>query len=266
MKPIRMIAIDLDDTLIRDDTTVSERTIRTIGAAKAKGIEVVIATGRMYSMARPYGELMQLGDIPMMLFSGALVQTLESKKILYHNPVSLENVQKLVMMAKQNGWVMQTYIDDVLCAPVHNHWVGEYERVTGAHVQIVGDEFYSPKGAASKILAYGEKEEMQNMIQAIEAAFPGVFTLVRSKATFLEIISKGVNKGIGLQRLCDYFKIPAENVMAFGNSQNDLEMLQTAGFSVAVGNAEENLKKAADYVTASNNDDGVAAAIEKFIL
>ena len=266
MKPIKMIAIDLDDTLLTDDITVTERTIRAIGAARRKGLEVVIATGRMFTTARPYGRLLNLGDIPMMLYSGALVQTVETGRILFHDPIPQAAAARLLAQARQNGWMMQTYIDDVLRVPRHNHWVAEYERITGTTAVIAGDEFYEPQGAPSKVLAYGEKPELDRMAELIEQDQPGVFALMRSKDTFLEIIRHGIDTGTGLDHLCEYFNIRADNVMAIGNSPNDRGMLERAGFSVAVGNAEAEIKSLADYVTASNNDDGVAAVIEKFVL
>lgn len=266
MKPIRMIVIDLDDTLLSDSITVSERTIKAIGQAKQQGVEVAIATGRMFTTARPYGKMLNLGDIPMVLFSGALVQTVESGKILYHNPVSQEETTKLLAIAKDHGWMMQTYIDDVLYVPEHNHWVQGYEDITGITAVVQGEAFYHPQGASSKILAYGEKADLDHFMVLIEEAMPGRFTLFRSKPTFLEIIKKGVDKGMGLDFLCDYFHIPAENVMAIGNSMNDIGMLKKAGLAVAVGNAEQPVKDISDYITATNNDDGVAQSIEKYVL
>jgi len=266
MDSIRMIAIDLDDTLLSDDITVSDKTIRTIQMAKQKGVEVIIATGRMYSTARPYGKMLQLGDIPMMLFSGALIQTVESGTIMYHNPIDQSSANRLLAMAKANHWMMQTYIDDVLRVPVHNHWIAGYESITGIHAVVAGDAFYEVSGCPSKILAYGEPEELVAMAQQIEQELPGVFTLMRSKPTFLEIVRKGVSKGDGLRNLCQYLHIPLGQVMAIGNSQNDLAMLDVAGLSVAVANAEANVREAVDYVTTSNNEDGVAAAIERFVL
>ena len=105
--PIKMIAIDLDDTLIRDDTTVSDYTKDTIRRAQQKGIHIMIATGRMYATASPYGRMLGLGDIPMMLFGGGLIQTLESKKILYSHPIPKEDAAQLLALAKEKGWMMQ---------------------------------------------------------------------------------------------------------------------------------------------------------------
>ena len=151
--PIKMIAIDLDDTLIRDDTTVSDYTKDTIRRAQQKGIHIMIATGRMYATASPYGRMLGLGDIPMMLFGGGLIQTLESKKILYSHPIPQEDAAQLLSLAKEKGWMMQSYIDDVLRVAEYNHWVADYERITHSHAVVCGDDFYTPCGAPDKLLS-----------------------------------------------------------------------------------------------------------------
>lgn len=266
MTAIKMVAIDLDDTLLRDDITISEHTIRTVGLARKKGVEVVIATGRMFSTARPYGKLLKLGDIPMMLYSGALIQTVDTGRILYHKPIGLEAATKLLALAKERGWFLQTYIDDVVRVPYYNHYIEHYENITGTKALVTGDSFYVPCGQPSKMLVHGTKAELEQIKTEIEMAIPGVFKLMRSKDTMLEVIQRGVSKGTGLHQLCNLFHIELEQTLAIGNSQNDMAMLEAAGISVAVANAEPEIRKAADYVTTSNNEDGVAAAIEKYIL
>lgn len=264
--PIKMIAIDLDDTLIRDDTTVSDYTLQTIKKAQDKGIHIMIATVRMYATASPYGRMLGLGDIPMMLFGGGLIQTLESKKILYSHPIPQSDAAQVLAMAKEKGWMMQSYIDDVLRVATYNHWVADYERITHSHAVVCGDAFYTPQGAPDKLLSCDEHEELLRRAEEIEAAMPGKFDIMCSKPTFLEIVPKGISKGVCLQRLCDIYGITTDNVMSFGNGMNDLPMLVEAGFGVAVANAVPEVREKVDYVTASNNEDGVAKAIEKFVL
>ena len=264
--PIKMIAIDLDDTLIRDDTTVSDYTKDTIRRAQQKGIHIMIATGRMYATASPYGRMLGLGDIPMMLFGGGLIQTLESKKILYSHPIPQEDAAQLLSLAKEKGWMMQSYIDDVLRVAEYNHWVADYERITHSHAVVCGDDFYTPCGAPDKLLSCDEHEVLLQRAKEIEEAMPGRFDIMCSKPTVLEITPKGISKGVCLKRLCDIYGISLQNVMSFGNGMNDLSMLKAAGFGVAVANAVPEVREQVPYVTASNNEDGVARAIEKFIL
>ena len=116
------------------------------------------------------------------------------------------------------------------------------------------------------LLSRGEHDELVRRRDIIEEAMPGRFTILFSDPTFLEIMPKGVNKGIGLHRLGELFQVPVEQIMAVGDSPNDVDMLKEAGFAVAMDNASPAVKDVVDYVTAGNDDDGVAKVIEKFVL
>lgn len=264
--PIRLIALDLDGTLLRSDKTISARTLQTIQTAREQGVIVAIATGRMYSTARAYGKLLGLGDMPMVLYAGGLIQTVETGKKLYEKTIPVEDAQTLLTMAKEQGWQMQTYIDDVLRAAVSDRWVQGYERKTGAQAVICGDDFYQPQGPCNKILSRGPHEELLQRKAYIDAHMPGKLQVLFSEDTFLEIMPTEVDKGRGLQRLADLFGVSIEETMAVGDSQNDIDMLKAAGLSVTMENAHDEIKQIAGYVTASNDEDGVAQAIEKFVL
>lgn len=264
--PIRLVALDLDGTLLRSDKTISARTLQTIQTAREQGVIVAIATGRMYSTARAYGKLLGLGDMPMVLYAGGLIQTVETGKKLYEKTIPVEDAQTLLAMAKEQGWQMQTYIDDVLRAAVSDRWVQGYERKTGAQAVICGDDFYQPQGPCNKILSRGPHEELLQRKAYIDAHMPGKLQVLFSEDTFLEIMPTEVDKGRGLQRLADLFGVSIEETMAVGDSQNDIDMLKAAGLSVTMENAHDEIKQIAGYVTASNDEDGVAQAIEKFVL
>lgn len=264
--PIRLVALDLDGTLLRSDKTISARTLQTIQTAREQGVIVAIATGRMYSTARAYGKLLGLGDMPMVLYAGGLIQTVETGKKLYEKTIPVEDVRTLLAMAKEQGWQMQTYIDDVLRAAVSDRWVQGYERKTGAQAVICGDDFYQPQGPCNKILSRGPHEELLQRKAYIDAHMPGKLQVLFSEDTFLEIMPTEVDKGRGLQRLADLFGVSIEETMAVGDSQNDIDMLKAAGLSVTMENAHDEIKQIAGYVTASNDEDGVAQAIEKFVL
>lgn len=261
-----MITIDLDGTLLRSDGSVSDRTVRTLQAARDKGVVVVIATGRMYQTARPYGERLGLGDSPLLLFAGGLIETLESKKILFQQVIPREWAQELADLARRRGWQLQTYIDDVLRAARDDEWIRDYERITHSKACICGDDFYHVQGDCNKLLSRGGHDDLVARKALIEKTFPGRFNVLFSAPTFLEIMPQGVDKGEGIRRLGELYGIGTDEIMALGDSQNDLDMLKAAGFPVAMANAAEEVKAAAAYVTASNDDDGVAAAVEKFVL
>lgn len=141
-----MITIDLDGTLLRSDGSVSDHTVKTLQKARQKGVIVAIATGRMYQTAKAYGERLALGDSPMLLFAGGLIETLESKKILFQQTISQQDAQALVNLAREQSWQMQTYIDDVLRVELDEPWVRDYERITKVKAVICGDEFYRGPG------------------------------------------------------------------------------------------------------------------------
>lgn len=261
-----MITIDLDGTLLRSDGSVSDRTVRTLQAVRDKGVVVAIATGRMYQTARPYGERLGLGDSPLLLFAGGLIETLESKKILFQQVIPREWAQELADLARRRGWQLQTYIDDVLRAARDDEWIRGYERITHSKACICGDDFYHVQGDCNKLLSRGGHDDLVARKALIEKTFPGRFNVLFSAPTFLEIMPQGVDKGEGIRRLGELYGIGTDEIMALGDSQNDLDMLKAAGFPVAMANAAEEVKAAAAYVTASNDDDGVAAAVEKFVL
>lgn len=266
MPAIKMITIDLDGTLLRSDGSVSDRTVRTLQAARDKGVVVAIATGRMYQTARPYGERLGLGDSPLLLFAGGLIETLESKKILFQQVIPREWAQELADLARRRGWQLQTYIDDVLRAARDDEWIRDYERITHSKACICGDDFYHVQGDCNKLLSRGGHDDLVARKALIEKTFPGRFNVLFSAPTFLEIMPQGVDKGEGIRRLGELYGLGTDEIMALGDSQNDLDMLKAAGFPVAMANAAEEVKAAAAYVTASNDDDGVAAAVEKFVL
>ena len=178
----------------------------------------------------------------------------------------MQDAAGLLALPKRMGWQMQTYIDDVLRVAEYDEWIQDYERITHCRAVVCGDDFYTPQGAPNKLLSRGEHEELVRRREIIEEAMPGRFTILFSDPTFLEIMPKGVNKGIGLHRLGELFQVPVEQIMAVGDSPNDVDMLKEAGFAVAMDNASPAVKDVVDYVTAGNDDDGVAKVIEKFVL
>ena len=197
---------------------------------------------------------------------GHLIQTVESKRKLFEQAIDVEDAAELLTLTKRMGWQMQTYIDDVLRVAEYEEWIQDYERITHCRAVVCGDDFYTPQGAPNKLLSRGKHEELVRRREIIEEAMPGRFTILFSDPTFLEIMPKGVNKGIGLHRLGELFQVPVEQIMAVGDSPNDVDMLKEAGFAVAMDNASPAVKDVVDYVTAGNDDDGVAKVIEKFVL
>lgn len=265
-KNIKLVAIDLDDTLLHDDSTVSERTIHVLDEIRKKGIEIVIATGRMYQTAKPIGEAIGIGDSPIIIYSGGVVQRVESGEILYQNAIPLDLAAKVLALAKKHHWYVQYYSNDVITIAERTDVTTFYEDITGATIFDKGDAFYTPTSAPDKILAVDSPEKLPAIMQILADECGDALEVVQSKDTFLEIIAKGVSKGAALQSMAEKRGISMEETMAIGNAQNDMAMIQMAGIGVAVANAEDCVKAVADVITESNNDDGVANILEAYFL
>ncbi len=262
---IKLVALDLDETLLNKSLIVSPRTREAIAQAIAKGVTVTVATGRMYSSALIYAK--QLGlDVPLITYNGGLIRRVQSGETLYHMPVDEQVAQEVLALFRENSWYIQSYVDDILYVAEHNETSRYYERMTGIKAVALGDAFYTMAGAPTKMLALTGEDKMGEIESKIRSAFGDRLCIARSKATYLEMTHPDVNKGHALAFLAEKLHITREQVMAVGDSQNDLDMIQYAGWGVAMDNAAANVKAAAQAVTGHHDADGVAEAIEKFVL
>lgn len=265
-KKIRLLAIDLDDTLLRDDNTITEYTRNVLRDVKHRGVEVLIATGRMFQTAEPVAKKIGLGDLPMILFSGGLIQRVESKEILFEHLIPLELAQKLLQRGKERNWYLQSYIDDELLVDTMTDVTRRYEIGVGAKAVALGEDFYEPKKGPNKILCIEEPHRMDTIVEEMRQYMGQSLDFVRSKLDFLEIVAPQVSKGNALQFMGQKWGISLDEMVSFGNSENDISMLRITGRSVAVGNAENIAVHAAKERCATNEEDGVAKWIEQHIL
>jgi Cof subfamily protein (haloacid dehalogenase superfamily) len=261
------MATDMDDTLLRDDWTISERTVKAIQQARKQGVYVTIATGRMPASVSPYAK--QLGiEVPVITYNGALVQEVLSGKVLYRKVIPIETVLNIINWLLPQDIHFQVYFKDQIFVEKMNDWSREYERATRVPVveanlcELLAHE----KEGVEKILLFGEPEILQGWEEKIDLRYEGQVRTTKSKAYFLELIHPEVNKGAALSSLAERLGINQKEVLAVGDSLNDLEMIQYAGIGVAMGNGRQEVKEAANVVTSSNQDDGVAQAIEKYVL
>lgn len=263
---IQMVAIDCDETLLRSDNTVSEYTKDVLHRLQDKGIRITIATGRMYQTAKPIGMSLRLGNVPMILFSGGLIQELESGHKLFERTVPIDTVQRIWKVAGQNNWHIQSYVDDrLLCH--HQDWQSDlYESQTGAKAEFLGDALYKLSREPNKLIAIDTVENIDTIIEMLTPIVGDTATLVRSQKDFLEMIAPHVSKGNALEQLAQQYDICLDDIVSFGNAENDISMLSKTGYAVAVENAVDHVKSVAHEVCGHHNDDGVAQWIEKHLL
>jgi len=261
----RLIATDLDDTLLNNEEAVTPRTREVIRQAQMMGVQVTLATGRMYRSARPYA--LDLGiDLPLITYQGALVKTSGSGEVLSHHTVPLELAREVIDDGVRCGLTVNLYVDDQLYVSQLTEEARRYARKVRVAAEVVGDLRHFLQAEPTKLLFIGGEEELDLLWRQEEEKFGQQLFITKSKPHFLEFTHPQATKGWGLAIVAQRLGIRREEIIAFGDSFNDLDLLRGAGFGVAMGNARPELKAAADYVTDTNEADGVAAAIEKFVL
>lgn len=262
---IKLIAIDMDDTLLDGTQQVTARTRQAIRRAMEAGVAVAIATGRMFRSALPFAQELEL-QLPLITYNGAMIRELDSGETLFHRPIDTGLAQELADLFRQRDWYLQKYVDDRLYVAEldeNARFYADYARVEAIPL---GNGFFQMTEAPTKMLSMGDADELHAIRTEVAARFGDRLYLASSKKRYLEMVDIRVNKGEALDFLAKRLGIAQNEVMAIGDSMNDVDMIQYAGCGVAMGNANATVRAAADYITSANTEDGVAAAIEKIIL
>lgn len=261
---IRCIAIDLDDTLLRSDLTISPEDKSAIRRAIKEGIKVLLASGRMVQSMRPY--VRELGlDVPVIAYNGAIIQEAISGKILYHRPVPPEEARRLVPIFREAGIHLNAYINDELYMDELTEWGQKYAANAGVTPHPVGDLCRYLEEPSHKLLAVGEAERIDWIQERLRNEFGDRLQFVKSKPTYLEILAPEVSKGAALRELAAGWGLNRNEVMAIGDAPNDVSMVAWAGAGVAIGNGVPEVKEKAVLVVADHDHNGVAEALDKLV-
>ncbi|MFC4619662.1 Cof-type HAD-IIB family hydrolase [Camelliibacillus cellulosilyticus] len=263
-----LIALDLDGTLLSSEKKILNRTKKAILEAKSAGHFVVISTGRPYRASQPYYEELGL-TTPIVNFNGAYVHhPLDPEWGVFHTPLELETVKEILKTC--DGYQLKNIIievmDDVYIKNEDPEIVDSFTM--GAKKLVYGPIEETLKASPSSILIQTEDREVDHLLQALESDYADAIEQRSwgSPSNIIEIVRRGINKAIGLKRVADRLGVPKERIIAFGDEDNDIEMLRFAGCGVAMGNALESLKHVADTETATNDEDGIALFLEKHVL
>lgn len=264
---VKLIAVDLDGTLLPDDHQISDRTKKLIRKVVDQGICFVVATGRPYKTAKKFLSELKLKQ-PMILHSGSILRD-QNGEIAKYWEIPSALCEEIISYCNEQGFVCSTIYED--CAYViineNNPFCMHMHRTqhdTEAVVARMPDWGKDGRGLpVTKILVSEEQPELvDEKVSMLQEVFGNRVNVMKSGKWFIDIIPKGVSKGSSVQVLAEKMGIDKEEVMAIGDSGNDVEMLDYATYSVAMGNSETFVKQRASYVTATNNEEGVARAIE----
>lgn len=261
---IKLIACDMDDTLLNKDVQISPRNAAAIKKAAAAGKIFLIATGRMYVSARPYALSLGL-DVPLVTYNGALVKGSKSGKVFYEHKMNTDTARDVLAYCRERGFYLQLYVGDNILIREANECSRMYTKISGIETTEMGDDLYTVTEAPYKILVMTESGEFEKVWQEFAEKFRGRLDVTSSKDNFLELMEPGINKWEAVKSVAASYGVKPEEIMCIGDSNNDIRMIASAGIGVAMGNAKDSVKRHAKIVTASNDNDGVALVLESIL-
>lgn len=265
----KLIAIDMDGTLLNNAKQISLRTYNTIQDAKSAGIKIVLASGRPLEGLRPYLEYLGLtGDDDFVIsYNGSLVQRVGNGEVIHQTSLRGSDAKILQKVATQLDVFIHAFsTKGDLITHQHNQWTDIESLLNGIPVSETDFQQIEDNDPLIKIMMVAGETALDNAIANLPAALRLDYTVVRSAPYFLEFLHLDSNKGVGVAHLADILGIAAEQVMCIGDAENDHHMLKFAGLSVAMENGSPETKALADYIAPNNDQDGVAVAIEKHAL
>lgn len=266
--PVKLVALDLDDTLLTDSLEIPAATRSVLEAVQAQGTLITLATGRMYRSALRYALELEM-DVPLITYQGALVKHAVSGEVLYYKPVPGEASRQVAAYVRGQGLHYQCYYNDELYMESLTPEGRDYAELVGVEpiiepdlIRRLGTELDTTK----LIIVNYDVPSLIEMEKELKRRFGSAVHITRSKPYYVEILNPAATKGMALQAVAAHYGLERHEVMAIGDSYNDIEMIAWAGIGVAVDNAHAQVKAAADYVTVSNQEEGVARALERFVL
>ncbi len=269
----KLVAIDMDGTLLNSKGTVSDRTRQAIYDAGKRGVYVVLATGRILKSAMNHAVKLNLKR-PIISSNGALIVD-ENKNILYQKPMKTESVRSIIEIGQGENIYFHFYSDDSFYSNIYieeviNFYNTEDSKKSGDDIKInifnSVDEITSNKDldVYKFLFIDDDRKKLDNLKLKLNDVQD--ISICSSWGNNLEVMEREVSKGRGLEYLCKSLNISANEVIAIGDNENDISMVEFAGLGVAMGNGVEKVKSISDLITSSNDEDGVAKVIEKYIL
>ena len=266
----KLLVLDVDGTLLNDEREISKRTLAALLKVQQMGVRIVLASGRPTYGLMPLAKTLELGNYGgfVLSYNGCQIIKAQNGEILFERRINPEMLPYLEKKARKNGFAIFTYHDDTLITDSPDNEYIKNEALLNNLKIIREDEFSTAIDfAPCKCMLVSDKEKaLIGLEQHWEKRLAGTLDAFRSEPYFLEVVPCGVNKANTLGALLEHLGVTRVEVIAVGDGVCDVTMLQLAGMGVAMGHSQDSVKVCADYVTASNEEDGVALAVEKLIL
>lgn len=268
---VKLIALDLDDTLLNKDCNISPETVKAIKKATEQEIYIVLCSGRATNGVIPFVNKLGLSDSPFAKFiittNGARIFNLHTNEKILEKNTSPEVLKTAYRKAREMNIVTVVYSEDTVYSEVDNEFARMDSKLCSLNFEVVPDFENFLNGKFPKMLVSAEPERILELKEQLYPQLKDSADLCLSKPFFLEVLSKDISKGNAILHLADYLNIPHSQTMAFGDSMNDETMIRQAGYGVAMCNGLDYIKNIADFVTEKdNNHDGIADFLYRYVL
>lgn len=261
---IKMVATDIDGTILKWSFEYSDEVKKCIKKLKANGVKVVLVTGRMHCAA--LGIAKELGiDTPIVSYQGGMIKEFSKcDDVLFRNDMDSEKAVEIIDWAHENNVHINLYMDDVLYVEEDSETIRKYTDARFIDYHVCKFDKLKIKNV-NKILAidFQNPERVTGWVNDLSKMYPDLY-IIKSTPYFCEIAAKNATKGRAVEFLQKKWGLKKEEILAIGDQDNDIELLKAGGIAVAMGNATETLKACADYITDTVDNDGWAKAVEKF--
>lgn len=267
---IKLVAIDIDGTLINSAHEITPRVHKALTAAKEQGVYVVLCTGRPLPGVVPYLKELDLINNRdfVVTYNGSLVQRTGTGEGLVRFGMTMHDLQQLDAYSKKYGIHYHAIDEKNIYVPTPD--IGEYSyyesNLVGMPIVHQPIEKLDDNQTFSKMMFVDEEETLNQLLENLSDDFKDSYNIVRSMDFYLEVLHPQASKGHAVAKLAELLGLTAAEVMCIGDQENDRDMIEYAGIGVAMGNATEEIKAIANFITTSNNEDGVAVAVEKYVL
>jgi Cof subfamily protein (haloacid dehalogenase superfamily) len=258
----KLAAIDLDGTLLHSGTHgVTDGNAAAVREAARNGASIVLASGRQWATINKFAAQLGLAaDAPIIAYNGAMIRT-HGGDIWFHQPLPADAAAKIVAYCGTHGYHLNYYLDDDLYVRDDDEWADIYRQRTGTIAHITGDLGRFDGQQPTKILLIDTLETTDRLLAHFQAEFGDTLYITKTEDEYLEFMDPDINKGRALAEVAGHLGFAAAECIAFGDSFNDMPMLQWAGLGVAMGNARPEIKAAAGLIAPPADDDGVGKVL-----
>ncbi|MHB0975941.1 MAG: Cof-type HAD-IIB family hydrolase [Candidatus Aquicultorales bacterium] len=262
--PYKLVALDLDGTLLDEDHSIDPAVKSAIHEAAAGGVAFTIATGRMFASAVRFAEILEL-EVPLITYNGSVVRSAVSG--LEHRHLRIPRDAASAAFRLLDGRALRyAFFDDHVATDTPHEWTDRYARILGVDMQATESLIDYSNGDPTMVVFMCEEHETRPFTDMLADKLDSAVRLTNSNPWFVDLLHPQASKATALEFLAASLGITLEETLAVGDSWNDIEILEAAGLGVAVANATDTLKATADYITTSERGLGVLEALRKFVL